>query len=69
MAPAKRTHMRYSCPRQFDRPDEIRIHNVPNRIELEFFRRAQKAIRGITDDRVYPTEVLDGSVKGIRDIR
>jgi hypothetical protein len=41
---------------------------VPNRIELEFFRRAQQAIRGITDDRVYPAEVLNGGAKGIRNI-
>ena len=61
--------MRHGCPRQFDRPDEVGIHNVPDRIELEFFRRAQQAVRGITDDRVYPAEVLDGSVKGVRDIR
>ena len=60
--------MRHSCPRQFDRPDEIGIHNVPNRIELEFFRRAQQAVSGITDDRVYPAEVLNGSAKGIRNI-
>ena len=31
--------MRYGCPCQFDRPDEIGIHKVPNRIDLEFFRR------------------------------
>ena len=42
---------------------------LPNGIELEFFRRAQQAIRGIADDGVYPAEVLDGSLEGVRDIR
>jgi hypothetical protein len=61
--------MRHGCSRQFDRPDEVGIHNVPNRIELEFFRRAQQSIRGITDDRVYPAELLDGSLENVCDIR
>jgi len=33
------------------------------------FRRAQQAIHGITDDRVYPAEMLGGSVEGVCDIR
>jgi len=41
---------------------------MPNRIELEFFRGAQKAVSGITDDCVYPAEVLNGSSKDFRNI-
>ena len=42
---------------------------MAERIEFEFLRRAQQTVGGVTDDRVYPPEVLDCSVKGLGDIR
>jgi hypothetical protein len=61
--------MSYRHARQFDRPKEIGVHDTANRVRLEFFGCAQEAIRRITDDGVYSAEVLDGSLKGVANIR
>jgi len=67
MAPAKRICATVARANSID-PMRLSIHNMPNRIELEFFRCAQQAVSGITGDRVYPAEVLNGSAKHIRNI-
>ncbi len=65
MAPAKRICATVARASSID-PMRLSIHNMPNRIELEFFRCAQQAVSGITGDR--PAEVLNGSAKRIRNI-
>ena len=53
MAPAKGICATVAHASSID-PMRLSIHNMPNRIELEFFRCAQQAVSGITGDRPDP---------------
>ena len=67
--PPKRTHVRNRGTRKLDRADQVGIHDVPHRIQLQFFRRSEQAVSGITDDCVDAAHLLDGCHKDIWNIR
>ena len=50
--------MRNGRTRKLDRADQVGIHDVPHRIQLQFFGRSEQAVSGIADDCVDAADLL-----------